>query len=206
MRVPMGAMQTPVRPQVEVEYCQRLHDALKAKNDYYRTEGAPPVTQLEDYLFVGSIPSDETAQYMQQLGITHVINLVSVQCPTRPYIYNVFGTTDLNADDTIDYYILMHHYEAFASIVDNVRANGGRVFVHCYAGVNRSVALCVAYLLEHHDVDLLDIVKSIHNQGRYYILDNVGFQQQLVEFYIRDVLPNRDAPSVVRFGSMDATC
>jgi predicted protein tyrosine phosphatase len=206
-QAPLGAMQTPIRPPLEVDYCLKLADMLKRKNDYYRTEASPPITQLSDYLFVGGIPSEETANYMyQQAGITHVINLVAQEKPTRPYISNVFTTSDIHAVDNVDYYILMYHYEHFSQIVNHVRANGGKVFVHCFAGVNRSVALCTAYLLDHHDhLEPADVVRQLHGQERFYILDNVGFQQQLVEFYFREVLPKRldeEAP-VMRFHSMD---
>lgn len=204
---PIGAMQTPIRPPVEVDYCQKVADLLKSNNDYYRTEAAPPMTQLSEYMFVGGIPSDETAQAMRQVGITHVINLVAQQCPTRPYISSAFTTSDFSASDSVDYYILMYHYDAFSAIVDNVRAQGGKVFVHCYAGVNRSVSLCVAYLLDHHrEHELVDVIKAIHAQGRFYILDNVGFQQQLVEFFFRDVIPKRcddEELPAVRFSSVD---
>ncbi|CUG92671.1 dual specificity protein phosphatase, putative [Bodo saltans] len=207
MQAPLASMQTPIRPPLEVDYCEKLARLLKSKNDFYRTEASPPITQLSDYLFVGGIPSQETAQFMsERAGITHVINLIAQEIPTRPYISNAFTTSDIHAVDTVDYYIILYHYEQFAHIVNQVRAAGGKVFVHCFAGVNRSVALCTAYLLDHHDhLEPADIVQQMHNQQRFYVLDNVGFQQQLVEFYFREVVPKRqeeEAP-VVRFHSMD---
>ena len=95
--------------------------------------------------------------------------------------------------DDGEYPILVYHYDGFAGLVDEVRAGGGGeggeggnpgvVLVHCLGGVNRSAILCVAYLVERCGVDLVTACRWVRgSNGSDYILENVGFRLQLVEF------------------------
>ena len=62
-----------------------------------------------------------------------------------------------------------------------MRAKGGRVFVHCYAGVSRSPTVCIAYLMKLHQWSLsqaYDYVKS----RRPHISPNLHFMGQLLAF------------------------
>lgn len=48
-----------------------------------------------------------------------------------------------------EYPLLGNHLEEFVEFIEEQRAAGGRVLVHCIAGVNRSAALCVGYMIKH---------------------------------------------------------
>ena len=58
---------------------------------------------------------------------------------------------------------------------------GGRVLVHCNMGVNRSGALCVAYIMDHKQITLLQTIRLVKFE-RPIILCNEGFQKQLIQF------------------------
>ena len=64
---------------------------------------------------------------------------------------------------------------------DNVKTSGGRVLVHCRAGVSRSATVCMAYIMKTLDYDLksaYDFVKS----RRPCVSPNSHFMNQLLEF------------------------
>ncbi|KAM6422908.1 dual specificity protein phosphatase 18 isoform 1-T4 [Liasis olivaceus] len=75
-------------------------------------------------------------------------------------------------------------YDFFDPVADKIHAvelNQGRTLVHCAAGVSRSSALCIAYLMKYHSLSLANAhtwVKSC----RPVIRPNLGFWEQLIEY------------------------
>ena len=61
------------------------------------------------------------------------------------------------------------------------RVCGGACLLHCHAGVNRSGALCVAYVMVHLGVGPITAVKKVLG-ARRSLLYNHGFIVQIVEF------------------------
>lgn len=64
---------------------------------------------------------------------------------------------------------------------DSVKQSGGRVLVHCQAGISRSATICLAYLMHTQRVRLneaFDFVK----QRRNVISPNLAFMGQLLQF------------------------
>ena len=73
------------------------------------------------------------------------------------------------------------HFLEAAMFIKNALAQGGRVFVHCYAGISRSTSCIAAFLMYEHGLSLstsLDLIR----QGRGIINPNPGFRKQLHSF------------------------
>ena len=71
------------------------------------------------------------------------------------------------------------HLEVAKALYGDVLQAGGKVLFFCVAGQNRSAALAVAVLmLFGHS---LDAILECCSRSRPFILENVGFQRQLVE-------------------------
>ncbi|XP_037796407.1 dual specificity protein phosphatase 18-like [Penaeus monodon] len=68
-----------------------------------------------------------------------------------------------------------------ADKIEEVRRRGGRVLVHCVAGVSRSPALVLAYLVKHCDMSLREAFLHAR-KARPNIRPNAGFFAQLIEF------------------------
>lgn len=76
---------------------------------------------------------------------------------------------------------LCEHFDAVADKVQRTAELGGRTLLHCKAGVSRSAALCLAYLMKHRGASLLEahgLVKSC----RPMVRPNNGFWEQLVRY------------------------
>lgn len=58
---------------------------------------------------------------------------------------------------------------------------GGKTLVHCIAGISRSAALCIAYLMKYHKLCLKDSYNYIKLR-RPTIRPNCGFFKQLIEY------------------------
>ena len=144
---------------------------------------------LPDWLYLGGVNNAENVTKLKEAKINYVINMdsgfINVQYPKSMNM----NALNIDAED-IDTYDITQHFEQCFNFMDECYKNGGKMLLHCYAGMNRSVAICIAYLLQsNHDIQeinaaekkLLDIVEYIkHKRGQ--ILTNIGFQKQLIQY------------------------
>lgn len=89
----------------------------------------------------------------------------------------------------------------FPECIDFIRsgiAQSGRVLVHCYAGLSRSVTIVAAYLMQTHRVTADEALRMIRSK-RPYSEPNPGFLRQLKEFE-REI---QNLPDAVKAHSRD---
>jgi hypothetical protein len=151
----------------------------------FRRQGQPTVTRLSDSLFVGGYPSDHDLVGLYGENVRTVVTVCggSDRIRSIPACCPGMEVLTLNTVDASDYFILVADFDDFASIVDKALLQGG-VYVHCVAGVNRSVTLVAAYLISRHEHTPLSAVRLFRECGRPVILDNRSFRRQLVEFFL----------------------
>ncbi|CCW61354.1 unnamed protein product [Phytomonas sp. EM1] len=178
---------------------RNLLDAeLDATNTAHRMRPHPPVTSvLDNQLFIGGLPDNEALQILRKEGVKHIINCCAQEYLTDPLIAEEFHAHNLECYDTADYFILHHDYEPFAKLLMNILQKQEKVFVHCIGGINRSVTLCCTFLMEMLQISPVAAVKKLRKNGRMYILDNVSFRHQLVDFYFQVVLPRINEEEVL---------
>eukprot|EP01006_Ploeotia_vitrea_P066796 TRINITY_DN95739_c0_g1_i1.p1 TRINITY_DN95739_c0_g1~~TRINITY_DN95739_c0_g1_i1.p1 ORF type:complete len:203 (+),score=18.72 TRINITY_DN95739_c0_g1_i1:26-610(+) len=150
-----------------------------------------PASMLDCKLWVASQAEimKKDCEFIRKNGITHILNCAGEeQCKLTKLVENVQYHV-IDAEDDEEYNMLQHYDEAEQFITSGIQA-GGKVVVHCGAGVNRSVTLCVAYMVAHEGVNLMDAIIPIRHQRRIILL-NPAFRRQLVNFAKKyDKLPN----------------
>uniref|UniRef100_A0A3Q4HM18 protein-tyrosine-phosphatase n=1 Tax=Neolamprologus brichardi TaxID=32507 RepID=A0A3Q4HM18_NEOBR len=137
--------------------------------------GDGPV-ELLPFLFLGSAIHSSRRETLAAAGITAVLN-VSSTCPN--FYEGEFQYLRLTVEDTLAADIRACFSAAIAFIVQS--SSGGRVLVHCQAGISRSATICLAYLMHTQRVRLdeaFDFVK----QRRHVISPNLAFMGQLLQF------------------------
>ena len=65
--------------------------------------------------------------------------------------------------------------------IELARLAGGKCLIHCMAGINRSGALAVAYVMVHLDVGPVTATRIVFS-ARKPVLTNEGFVRSLVTF------------------------
>lgn len=162
-------------------------DSINAENS---VDSLPPVTMVvENEVYVGGFPDAETVPILLSLGIHHIINCCANDIDLSPAVRHHFEVHELFSVDRDDYLILYHDYESFARIVSRLLANGESVFVHCVAGVNRSITLCAAYLMDRYLLTPVEAMRVFRVNGRMRILDSRSFRHQLIDHYFQSVAP-----------------
>lgn len=146
-------------------------------------------TALLDYLYIGGFEEAEDLDQLRRLGITHVLNCAAepgrlqrgryASNPYPPesgiYAYDQFSALD------VDGYDIMQHFPRAEVFINRAKYSGGKVLVHCAAGVNRSGVICVAYVMVDKKLSLFEAVRWIRAK-RDVLLTNIGFRKQLVSF------------------------
>jgi len=82
--------------------------------------------------------------------------------------------------DLPDTDIVSHFDECFA-FIDTARDTGGRVLVHCMAGVSRSASIVIGYLMKVKDMDFVTAFNHVKAK-RPTIRPNDGFMHQLQNY------------------------
>lgn len=72
-------------------------------------------------------------------------------------------------------------FECF-QVIDQVRRQNGRVLIHCYQGVSRSVSVAIAYLMICNDIDYCSAYSHVRFCRRV-ASPNVGFIMQLTNLH-----------------------
>ncbi|XP_066120932.1 dual specificity protein phosphatase 2 [Saccopteryx bilineata] len=138
-------------------------------------QGGP--VEILPYLFLGSCSHSSDLQGLQACGITAVLN-VSASCPN--HFEGLLRYKSIPVEDNQMVEISAWFQEAIG-FIDSVKNSGGRVLVHCQAGISRSATICLAYLIQSRRVRLdeaFDFVK----QRRGVISPNFSFMGQLLQF------------------------
>ncbi|KAE8712109.1 Protein-tyrosine-phosphatase MKP1 [Hibiscus syriacus] len=134
-------------------------------------------SKVAQHIYLGGDAVARDREILKQNGITHVLNCVGFVCPEYfkvDFVYRTLWLQDSPSEDITS--ILYDVFDYF----EDVREQGGRVFVHCCQGVSRSTSLVIAYLMwreGHNFDDAFQYVKA----ARGIADPNMGFACQLLQ-------------------------
>lgn len=133
------------------------------------------LSQITPTLFLSGADASLNAALVSQKGITLIINAtLSHASPAYPGVECVrVPVSDLPTAN------LGTHFERVADRIHGNRAGG--TLVHCAAGMSRSPALVMAYLMRHRGVTLRQAHRWVQ-ESRPYIRLNAGFWEQLLRY------------------------
>jgi predicted protein tyrosine phosphatase len=143
------------------------HIYNEAKIDY---------SYIEPNLAVGSETVTHDQCLLKAEGFTHILNVSSTAsiCYTDiTYLWkNLSDTMEQNLSDVLPECI---------GFINNALHEGGKILVHCQAGISRSVAVVMAYLMWSHRLThakAFDMVQRCRDRAS----PNIGFIGQLMAF------------------------
>lgn len=149
-------------------------------------QGGP--VEILPFLYLGSAYHASECEFLANLHITALLNVsrrASEACTTRLH-YKWIPVEDSHTAD------ISSHFQEAIDFIDCVREKGGKVLVHCEAGISRSPTICMAYLMKTKQFRLKDAFDYI-KQRRSVISPNFGFMGQLLQ-YESEILPSTPTP------------
>ncbi|KAK2840694.1 hypothetical protein Q7C36_012273 [Tachysurus vachellii] len=138
-------------------------------------QGGP--VEILPFLFLGSAHHSSQRELLRRCNITAVLN-VSSSCPNlfeHELSYMTLRVEDSMAADIRVLFPKAIHF------IDSVKESGGRVLVHCQAGISRSATICLAYLIHARRVRLNEAFEFVKRR-RQVISPNLAFMGQLLQF------------------------
>lgn len=119
-----------------------------------------------------------TPDTMKKHKVTHIIN-ATTEVPNLRSLGDM-QRTKLWLEDTPQTYIYPH-LDLQSDQIQVIIADGGRVLVHCVAGVSRSASICLAYLTKYY-CRSLRVAYHLMKSKRVMVRPNLGFWRQLIAF------------------------
>ncbi|KAB7506955.1 Dual specificity protein phosphatase 19 [Armadillidium nasatum] len=135
------------------------------------------VNRILDGLILGSQDLAQDLEILSSCRITHILN-ASVGIPNL--FEGWFTYLKKNVLDNPEF-PLIDMFDECCDFIHFAILSGGRVLVHCNAGVSRSASIVIAYLMKYNSMTL-DNAFAFVKQKRSFIKPNEGFVRQLKEY------------------------
>ncbi|XP_026181891.1 probable dual specificity protein phosphatase DDB_G0281963 [Mastacembelus armatus] len=137
----------------------------------------PPLSVILPRLYLGA-ESDVTQDQLASLGIQYVLSVS--RCSPQPSFLPCSRYLRIPIDDSLREDLLPWIPQAL-HFIDTAMSSGASVLVHCAAGISRSPALAVAYIMYSLGMDL-DHAYRFVKERRPSISPNFNFLGQLQHF------------------------
>lgn len=134
--------------------------------------------QILDYLYLGSEEHSANEKVLKSKGITAILN-VAIGCVNL--FEDTFEYRNLSILDNCEAEI-SEIFDESISFIEKTSANGGKIFVHCQAGISRSASICIAFLMKKFDLTVSQALDKVR-QKRKIVAPNFSFMVQLERFY-----------------------
>ncbi|MFH4980019.1 hypothetical protein AB6A40_006728 [Gnathostoma spinigerum] len=134
------------------------------------------LAQITCNIFLGSQDVAHDFQILSSAGITHILN-----CAIG--VRNIFeGKIRYMNCDMFDLpsFKITERFPLCFSFIRECVESGGKILVHCNAGVSRSATIVIAYLMKFEKYSLADAINHVNSIRR--VRPNDGFIKQLEEF------------------------
>ncbi|XP_003389954.3 PREDICTED: dual specificity protein phosphatase 1-like isoform X1 [Amphimedon queenslandica] len=113
-----------------------------------------------------------------ELGISRIVNMAAGSLMTSQELYGESITILLITAEDMESYDLSQHFDEVTDFIDKGKEEGAGVFVHCMAGVSRSVTVSVAFLMKYCNMTLSEAARQVHS-NRLLACPNVTFMRNL---------------------------
>lgn len=117
---------------------------------------------------------------------THVINCedsftsTSIEGQKRNFLF-------LRSLDDESFPILEQHYERLVRYIQYaLQEPSAAVYIHCYAGINRSATLAIAYACGQTGRPAASLIEEVRRETGRHIVENEGFYRQLTAKFPAD--------------------
>lgn len=137
-------------------------------------------SEINANLWLGNERDAHDWELLKQIGITHILN-VTTDVPNyfeqkRKLTYHRLRASDNHGQDLLQFFEEAHDF------IEHARSEGGRILVHCWAGVSRSATIVVSYVMRSSGCSPSEALEFVRKK-RNIVAPNFNFMGQLERFY-----------------------
>ena len=131
----------------EINYLKQLNHPKSTDGRFRINEDlfTYPSVILDDFLYHGNFHQTRNLNLLRDLNVRHIISICEYQ--VKQELFDEFNILWINLPDCMSANI-SGYFDQTNDLLDSCRSKNERVFVHCQAGVSRSAAIVLAYLLK----------------------------------------------------------
>ena len=172
----LGSHETELRPFLSA--MERILERHPESADY--SEPDLPVTIMPGLLLLGDKFAAWDLELLAAHRITHILNAADGTAK-GPIDHSSAGLSyaQLDAEDDIATDVIASHFAEASEFIERARKDDGVVLLHCHAGINRSGALAMAYLMLSERLPLLEATRLLAS-ARGTVVQNGSFRIQLL--------------------------
>ena len=161
---------------------------------YNRSIKLDPCNEIIDGLFLGDHIASSNSFILKKHGITHVLSVGTGLYPKFPNKFTYKWINELDSPTAN----LRQHFNACHKFMSSCFEKGGRILVHCYAGISRSATMVISWLMREKGLSLNEAINTTRAK-RWFINPNPGFMRQLRAFEKElEMKGNRPAKSIYK--------
>jgi len=131
------------------------------------------------YLAIGDMMDARNLVKLRANNIGAVLNLSDMDHSHVPYGAAGITYHKIDCMDLPNFPIIADTFPKAKSFLDDQAGLRQQILVHCTMGVNRSSAVCCAYLIQRERIPLAEAGRYVVSARKHPILTNPGFRQQL---------------------------
>uniref|UniRef100_A0A8C3WJG7 Dual specificity phosphatase 21 n=1 Tax=Catagonus wagneri TaxID=51154 RepID=A0A8C3WJG7_9CETA len=135
------------------------------------------LSQITSSLYIGN---GAAANSKLMLSTNHITTVINVSMEVANIFFEGIQYVHVPVADAPTSR-LYDFFDPIADQIHSVEMKQGRTLLHCAAGVSRSAALCLAYLMKYHSMSLLD-AHTWTKSCRPIVRPNNGFWEQLIHY------------------------
>lgn len=178
---------------LHLDFNKRNRDEARAADEEGGEKSAP--VEILPFLYLGNESHCARKEALEKLGITAVIN---VSKTINNHFQDHFIYKNVPVDDTYSADI-SRWFRIAVDFIDSVEISGGKVLIHCQAGISRSATICLAYLMSKRRCSLEEAYEYV-KERRPVISPNFNFMGQLLTWErevkaINAMSPDKLSPS-----------
>lgn len=136
-----------------------------------------PMTEILHGIYIGS---ESNARNLEELSSEHIRHIVNVTSHVPLYHSEHFQYHHIPADDTQKQNLLDYFDQAY-SFISQAIENNERVLVHCVAGISRSPAIVISFLMRYTHMKMNDAYEFVKTK-RSIVSPNLNFMGQLLQY------------------------
>lgn len=133
---------------------------------------------IPNFMYLGDCGNAAKITHHQTLGITHIVDASNTRVSKSVAQSNNIEYLEIKIRDS-ESAMIGDHFETVHNFIETARLAGGKVLVHCMAGISRSSSLVLSYLVKYQNMSLRDAVTMVVTE-RPVVCPNEGFQAQLI--------------------------
>ena len=130
-------------------------------------------------LYLGDLTAAQDIEYLKENKISCVLTVADIKALSLPKSI-VSSYLRIPADDSVSFKLNAYYDQCFKFIQEN-RSRGKNVLVHCMAGISRSAAIVMGYLMATENMNLESAYKFVRKK-RTLAFPNMGFVKQLKDY------------------------